>query len=211
MKTVKPLDELTVEELCVHFGKCQEIIERSEERKTGELYLFCARCFSPYSIVTRMDYAPICDNCHLHSRITIKESELPLSFDRNLIGLCKLLVRAAGQLDVDKAYEYRDKIYDYIYGKDVWHDDMRLFIDNEINGYPEDFVNEYKEYAWNVSIGKTTMKPDKDEMLEKLYDQIEGLFQIRGKYLRKVDHSDIREFLKLGMEIPHHIARRVII
>jgi hypothetical protein len=204
MNQSKPLNELTYEELCRHIAENQQIIESNTKRPSNELILYCESCHSHYNIEYVYGWLPSCTECYPLSYVTIKESELPHWYDRHLDGLCKLLVRAAKQLNEDKANDYKIRIYEYIFGEDV-RDNGCLHDDNLINGYPYDFVCEYSDYACSDS-GVEQTKPDMNEMLDKLYDEIDGLFQLRDELLRKIDYKDLRSLQQLGMDIPKHIV-----
>jgi hypothetical protein len=200
MYKMKPINELSLEKLCLHFQENQQIIEKEANRKNGELILFCERCGSPYNIVLRPERPPYCATCCYQSKITIKEFTLASGIDRYLKVLCRLLVRAVGQLNEDKARMYLETIYEYISGNNSW-DDQELFIDNPITWYPHDFFKEYDQYASCQSKGIPDEKPDKDGMLEMLYKGVAETIQERDRILHKVGRRDIPDLLKLGMVI----------
>jgi hypothetical protein len=206
MYKMKPINELSLEKLCLHFQENQQIIEKEANRKNGELILFCERCGSPYNIVLPQENLPYCDTCCYQSRITIKEYTLVSGIDRYLKVLCRLLVRATGQVNEDKARVCLNQIYDYIYGKDIWSE-QELYMDNPINWFPNDFVREYESYISTQTDDEPDEKPDKNGMLEMLYEGVAETIQERDRKLHKVGRRDIQDLLKLGMVIPDSITR----
>jgi hypothetical protein len=209
MKIVKPLNELTFEELCVHMADCQEIIERNEEQwlkdlKTlydncdqGRIVLFCEKCKSPYRISLRQNDLPFCDWCYGHSTITIREIALVSGIDKYLRILSRQFVRAAQKLDENKADSILNMIYDYIYGEEIWYK-QKLWEGDDLNTRPYDFVEAFQD---------SDDRPNKYSMLQMLREEINDTIRYRDDSLRKVHRIEIDKYRNLGMDIPRHVER----